>query len=374
MNEYTDSLQPPLKKAKLDEADMFMTIDKYIDLIASTDKPLKVVLDEVVSAPLPITKVCIGHIKDVKAISKTVLLLNEKMPLRELQHLKRVRKQEIVLCPSSYLKDTSIKQYLAGCDEKLTEIFDSFKEADVPMLPPKLKSQFDDTRKYWPCNFHPDKYLEKLFSDNVFSADENKLHRLYMRMVFVVTKWFCERTGISIGHVNSNRVSKDLNVTVIVDPSINSVVAISTDNRLKHPIQHSVMLAIDNVARTQKGGAWDIDHKLDDDAFIDLELLNFLKMEFRNVKFGHRKFVSKRDSSNNGIEVLDQDGPYLCTGYYVYMLREPCVMCSMGLVHARARRIFFCFDNEEDGALKSKAKLQTVASLNHHFEVFTGFL
>ncbi|CAG4963457.1 unnamed protein product [Colias eurytheme] len=370
MNENTDSQQPPIKKAKLDEADMFLTIDKYINLIETTEKTLKVVLNEEVSAPLPITKVYVGHIKDVKAISKTVLLLNEKMPLKELQHLKRVKKQEIVLCQSSYLKDISIEQYLVECDEKLTDTFDSFKEIDVPLLPPKLKSQFEDTRKYWPCNFHPDKYLEKLFSDNVFTAEENESHRLYMRLVFVVAKWFCEKEGISINNETS-KVSTDLNVTVIVDPSINSVVAIATDNRIKHPIQHSAMLAIDNVARTQKGGAWDIDHKQDEDTFIDLELLTFLKMEFRNIKFGHRKFVSKRDSE--GIEV-SEEGPYLCTGYYVYMLREPCVMCSMGLVHARAKRIFFCFDNEEDGALKSKAKLQTVASLNHHFEVFTGFL
>ncbi|KAF1329174.1 Subunit of trna-specific adenosine-34 deaminase, partial [Globisporangium splendens] len=61
---------------------------------------------------------------------------------------------------------------------------------------------------------------------------------------------------------------------------------------------------------------------------------------------------------------------YLCTGYDVYMDREPCVMCAMALVHSRARRIVFATLNATDGALASVHRLHTIKSLNHHYRVF----
>ncbi|KAL6562746.1 hypothetical protein OROGR_003753 [Orobanche gracilis] len=66
--------------------------------------------------------------------------------------------------------------------------------------------------------------------------------------------------------------------------------------------------------------------------------------------------------------------PYLCTGYDIYLVWEPCIMCAMALVHQRIRRIFYRFPNPNAGALGSVHKLQGEKSLNHHYAVFRVML
>ncbi|WJX48294.1 hypothetical protein P8452_34880 [Trifolium repens] len=66
--------------------------------------------------------------------------------------------------------------------------------------------------------------------------------------------------------------------------------------------------------------------------------------------------------------------PYLCTGYDIYLVWEPCTMCAMALVHQRIRRIFYAFPNPNTGALGSVYRLQGEKSLNHHYAVFRVLL
>ena len=69
-----------------------------------------------------------------------------------------------------------------------------------------------------------------------------------------------------------------------------------------------------------------------------------------------------------------ENSPYLCTNYDCYVTREPCLMCSMALVHSRIRRVFFGSVNRQNGALESQCNLHFVRELNHHFQVFGGLL
>ncbi|KAG7312660.1 hypothetical protein JYU34_000984 [Plutella xylostella] len=370
-----DSAEPEPKRMKTSNK-IEEKLDEYLKNMKSATWNLTPIVEEDLYKPIPVVQASVGIIRDPKDISKTILTLNDKVPMKELQHLKRAQKKEIVICPLSYLNGAKIEEYLENNVKELKEVFEEFKVCDVPSRPPQVRKQFEESNKVWPCNFHPNKYNEKLVSGSFYNEQELKTHRQYMEMVFEVTKFYMK--GLTATNIDSDKILRNLNTCVVVDPSIQSVVAVCFDNRLKHPVQHSAMLAIDNVAKTQNGGSWVADrekHETIDSTLrgIDEELCCHLKEKFPQVKFGAKKFKSKRDMSEEELQGNDI-GPYLCTGYYIYLLNEPCVMCSMGLVHARAKRVFFCFNNSEFGALKSKVKLQTITALNHHFEAFTGFL
>ncbi|EFH63627.1 hypothetical protein ARALYDRAFT_894978 [Arabidopsis lyrata subsp. lyrata] len=49
--------------------------------------------------------------------------------------------------------------------------------------------------------------------------------------------------------------------------------------------------------------------------------------------------------SESGEETLRDpsiERPYLCTGYDIFLMLEPCTMCAMALVHQRIKRICRC--------------------------------
>ncbi|XP_059058802.1 probable inactive tRNA-specific adenosine deaminase-like protein 3 [Achroia grisella] len=357
--------EPPLKKARAGKS-VTDNIDDFIDNIVKSSKNLQPIINPELYDSIAKEKVYVGHIKDAKELSKTIQILNDKIPLKEFQHLKRVRNRDVLLCPTIYVtQNSSIQEYLELNVPDLKQVFEYFKELEVPATAPKLRRQHIECNKVWSCNFHPNSYLEKIAGDKFFTAAEIKTHRMYMAVTFDVAKFYIQNYKMD----DTINILDEINVTVVVNPIMNSIVDVAFDNRRNHPLQHSTMLAIDNVAKTQNGGAWNTDNT---DAVnnklcgIDKDLLVYLKQRY-NVCFGERTFKSKDEKS-------DVDGPYLCTGYFVYTIREPCVMCSMALVHARAKRVFFCFDNTSLGALKCKTQLQNVPFLNHRFEVFSGFL
>lgn len=60
---------------------------------------------------------------------------------------------------------------------------------------------------------------------------------------------------------------------------------------------------------------------------------------------------------------------YYCEGLYIFIKEEPCMMCSMALIHNRIARLYFCERNEKEGALISKYSLDNY-NLNHHYLIF----
>lgn len=72
----------------------------------------------------------------------------------------------------------------------------------------------------------------------------------------------------------------------------------------------------------------------------------------------------------NSCEKVGKDSEYLATGYTVISLAEPCLMCSMAILHSRVSIVVFG-KKSEFGGLGSICSLHTEKNLNHKFRVFT---
>jgi tRNA-specific adenosine deaminase 3 len=61
---------------------------------------------------------------------------------------------------------------------------------------------------------------------------------------------------------------------------------------------------------------------------------------------------------------------YYLTGFDLFILLEPCIMCAMALIHSRVRRVFYMQKNNFNGALNTKLGIHHLKSLNHHYNAF----
>lgn len=143
------------------------------------------------------------------------------------------------------------------------------------------------------------------------------------------------------------------------------------NNYLWHPLRHAALVAIEKAAARDRqlfpstGSSENPSNSNDN-----------LKCAFASspAKRQRTQILKNEDSLINKVSTncLSSEAmrPYLCTGFDIYLVWEPCTMCAMALVHQRIRRIFYAFPNPNAGALGSIYRLQGERSLNHHYSVF----
>ncbi|PSS19358.1 Inactive tRNA-specific adenosine deaminase-like protein 3 [Actinidia chinensis var. chinensis] len=137
-----------------------------------------------------------------------------------------------------------------------------------------------------------------------------------------------------------------------------------------HPLRHAAIVAIDDSAARDRRlfsgiGLAQMDHMQSSSVGSPAKRQRTIPEDVEHDE--------KQDSQINGFD-SESVRPYLCTGYDIFLVWEPCTMCAMALVHQRIRRIFYALPNPNAGALGSVHRLQGEKSLNHHYAVFRVLL
>lgn len=393
------------------------------------------VLQESVHGQVDLVQVAVLQVLEKKLTSRAVKELGVKLPAPTLSHLKRVRRigncgddgDAEILREAKFGKEDAMVLYLDYLDnfdisyfekyerdnintlstEYSVKVLNKLKEKNIDIslfkervfvsrvakYAPRVRKMYDMATVFWPCTFHEDSYLTQLSSSQFFNEEEIQGIVCYMNK------------AIKLGHIANTNGSPAFG-TIIVDSEKGDIVGQGVDSRHKHPLQHSAMLAIDDVAHQQGGGAWskkyvlsqseDSDElpatgngnsnsKLANDASSKDTCMNrkIVKDEAANIEEKNCNEticdVSAQDnmtSNPNTVQHISEgedtngDNSYICTGFDVYMSHEPCMMCAMALLHSRVRRIFYVCPRTEIGALGSITKLHTLPGINHRYEVF----
>lgn len=143
--------------------------------------------------------------------------------------------------------------------------------------------------------------------------------------------------------------NKDKTECFLYDP--NKKTNLATGKSIDDIINHPIINLLDNYSKAK-----------------EIKPLMTTKNEERDprVSLGQKK--TKGDSDTIDF-LLGNNSQYYCEGLYVFTIYEPCIMCSMALVHNRISRIYFIQNNVKDGGLISKIAINDY-NINSHYLVF----
>eukprot|EP00162_Nutomonas_longa_P008421 comp18519_c0_seq1/m.33253 comp18519_c0_seq1/g.33253 ORF comp18519_c0_seq1/g.33253 comp18519_c0_seq1/m.33253 type:complete len:402 (-) comp18519_c0_seq1:32-1237(-) len=181
---------------------------------------------------------------------------------------------------------------------------------EIPSEPPITQSEWEKWSIKWPTKRPALRDFEK---PELFPAAETRRINANMRAVIELAK--------TVTDPDSRR-----DACIVVDPRTNDIVARATDTRGINPLAHATMNAIHEVA-------------LREQRMVD-----------------------------SGVE----DISFLCTGFEAYLTTEPCIFCSMALVHSRISRVFFARPNPHDGGLGGVMQVHSQRAINHRYDAYLG--
>lgn len=338
--------------------------------------------------------VYVGILKDRKTISKAIQSISALIP--GFHHLKRCSNQRILICScreklsktndeileiKQNLSPDQVKSFLRDNEFDLSLLEDNLEIISVPSKPPRTKNQAIVASKVWPVNFHPDIRLEAIISGNEFNDNQLDSMEKCMRIVIEAAK------RESVGNKNCTGSA------MIVDPENGNILALAAAKINLHPMCHASMLAIDLVAKLQGGGVWELNQdsikskiscktrmthdKLEKKRKFQESIPLCYPSSLSEIVFPElESFVKKESKGQMKLEekLNTKEGPYLCTGYWIFLLEEPCPLCAMALLHSRISKIFYGKANISSGVLGSKTVLHSLPGLNHRYQVWRGIL
>ena len=313
--------------------------------------------ESILQSELPSVPAVAIRILNKKLLSKLIQLVSSSFPLPSY---KRVINRDgmclLLFCKVSQLDfkfndcneiPINAANYLINLIKCVDQSFSlrDFVLVNVPSTLPLTLQQ--NASCQWPVSFHPNKALENKISGLNFKDDEKLTVTQRVNSLLKLSDEASMKTGSTV------------NFAMVVNPITRKVLA-SASTCSASLLSHAAMRVIDQIAKSQLK----TDQTLILEPFDDPDVISCngkRKQELVPCDALHSTKKLKREKNCND--------DYLCTGYHIYFAIEPCLMCTMALVHSRISRIFFGRCREDFGGV-AQAKLQEITALNHSFEVY----
>ena len=160
---------------------------------------------------------------------------------------------------------------------------------------------------------------------------------------------------------------------VLQDQFLRSPVVVSdTRNSSKHPLRHAVLNLIREVASSTTSHPHPQVQEFDTIPISDISSKFYSPNPTSALK--SPSFCSPQDLTHQAVAPIQdplQNGEgYQLTNRTVYITHEPCIMCTMALVHARVKEVVFIHSMPTTGGCGGTVLVPELKTINHRFNVW----
>lgn len=259
----------------------------------------------------------------------------ENLPLVHVKRFNKITKNDPSQESVSVLRTILCSSDVFQNEKEITRLFEEHGSSDLDIKSlkfyqkqiPKYPATTKEISQAWTSSYWPMSWKGNPNHQSLKAADFNisQERAMIIKLLDLLEE-----------HISSN-ISGFPAVTIIARETKSSeqheILCVNFDNRHNHPLEHSVMKAIEEIAMKERTRRCDLQEKLEN-------------------------------------QIDNHDLNYLCHNLLVYTTHEPCIMCSMALVHSRIGRIIYMKDQPGTGGLASNYQLGDRDGLNWKYNIW----